>query len=154
MVTALSLSDYKLVVIDASRNYLPMIYGRGQHLLGLHLDDHHYDVQTTVKGFLVKNYFSPVCLKGYDHRGCHRCPGNKGVHCSSCHQTTCTDYQDAFKHYRSPTLECAECLRTFYGPGCLAKHKTHSVAGHAVSPQHRPVCKTHQTCKDCRVYLD
>lgn len=85
VVMAPSLRDYTLVVIDASRSYVPMVYGRGLHLLGLHLDDHHYDLLMCVKGFLVRNYFCPACFRPYDHLGRHRCMGKKGVHCSSCH---------------------------------------------------------------------
>ena len=153
VATAPSLCDYKLVVLDTARNYVPMVYGRGPHILGLLYNDHHYDVLTKVSGFLRKKFFCPVCFKGYDNRGRHRCPGNKAVHCNSCNQNTCDEYREAFKQYRSPKIECPDCRRTFYGPGCLEKHKAYSLEGEAVSPQHRPVCETRQKCATCRVYL-
>ena len=155
VVTAPSLQDYKIVVLNASHNYIPMVYGRGSHILGLLYDNHHYDALGTIKGFLWKKFFCPVCFKGYDHQGRHRCPGNKAAHCSSCNQNTCQEYQQAFKEYRSPTLECQDCSRSFYGPGCLTNHKNHIISGEVLNgTNHQSVCKTRQKCATCRVYLD
>lgn len=92
VATAPNLCDYKLVVLKAARNYVPMVYGHGPHILGLIYNDHHYDALTKVSGFLWKKFFCPACFKGYDNRGHHRCPGNKAVHCSSCNQNTCDEY--------------------------------------------------------------
>ena len=64
-----SLIDYKLVVVDASHAYSLVAYGHGDRLLALLYDDHHYDMLTSLKGFLGHSYLCLVCLKGYDHQG-------------------------------------------------------------------------------------
>ena len=79
-----SLHDYKIVIGDASRAYSLVAYGHGDRLLALVYDDHHYDTLTSIKGFLGRSYLCLVCLKGYDHQGQHRCPRNRGEHCSNC----------------------------------------------------------------------
>lgn len=76
VATAPSLSEYKIVVLDANRVYLPMAYGRGPLTIGILYDDNHYDALSSIKGFLGKKHFCSTCLKGHDHQGQHRCPGN------------------------------------------------------------------------------
>ena len=108
-----SLIEYKLVVVDASRAYSLVVYGHGDRLLALLYDDHHYDTLTSLKGFLGRSYLCLVCLKGYDHQGQHRCPRNKGEHCSSCLQTDCDKHKAAHRAYRSPDDLCPHCQRHF-----------------------------------------
>ena len=153
VATVPSLREYKIVVLDAHCTYLPMVYGHGPRTLGMVYDDHHYDALGSIKGFLWKKFFCPVCYRGYDNPGRHHCPGNRAMHCSSCNQNTCEEYRQAFKEYRSPTLECSDCRRSFFGPGCVANHKTRTIGGQAVDPKHRPVCETRQKCATCQVYL-
>ena len=52
VATAPSLSEYKIVVLDANRTYLPMVYGRGPRTIGILYDDHHYDALGNIKGFV------------------------------------------------------------------------------------------------------
>lgn len=153
MVQASSLSEYKLVVLYATRSYLPMVYGRGPRLIGILYDDHHYDALNSLKGFLVKKIICPICLKGYDKQGRHRCQGNRGVHCTRCSQTTCEEYRQAYKLYQSPTVECPDCHRSSFGPDCLAKHKAYTIGGQAARGTNS-VCATRQNCGTCRLYMD
>lgn len=153
VTTAPSLQQYKIMVLDANRTYLPIVYGRGPRILGVLYDNDHYDALGSIKGFLWKKFFCPVCCKGYDHRGHHHCPGNRAVHCSSCDQNTCKEYQQAYKDYRSPTQECPDCRQSFYGPGCLHNHKHHTIGGEVVNGSDRSVCQTRHKCATCRVYL-
>ena len=148
-----SLIDYKLVVVDASRAYSLVAYGHGDRLLALLYDDHHYDTLTSLKGFLVRSYLCLVCLKGYDHQGQHRCPRNKGEHCSSCLQTDCDEHKAAYRAYRSPDVLCPHCQRHFYGTACLERHRTRTIDGRPQDQDHRAVCQTRRKCPQCRAYL-
>ncbi|XP_067036362.1 uncharacterized protein [Acropora muricata] len=148
-----SLIDYKLVVVDASRTYSLVAYGHGDRLLALLYDDHHYDTLTSLKGFLGRSYLCLVCLKGYDHQGQHRCPRNKGEHCSSCLQTDCDEHKAAYRAYRSPDVLCPHCQRHFYGTACLERHRTRTIDGRPQDQDHRPVCQTRRKCPQCRAYL-
>ena len=153
VVQAPSLRDYKIVVIHARRSYLSKAYGRGPTMLGLLFKDDHYDALSSIKGYLVKNYFCETCFRGYDSEGRHRCPGNRAVHCSSCGQNTCQEYREAFKRYQSPTVECPDCHRTFFGPQCLDKHKAYTLTGQAARGTNS-VCHKRQKCADCHLYMD
>ena len=152
VATAPSLSQYWIVVLDGNRTYLPMVYGRGPRTLYLYYNDHHYDTIKSITGFLVKNYFCETCLKGYDSAGCHRCPGNRAVHCTSCGQNTCSEYKEAFQMYRSPTVTCGDCHRSFFGATCLLNHKTHTIGGQPALGT-TSVCHTRRKCGTCHLYL-
>ena len=153
VATSPSLSEYKIVVLDANRVYLPMAYGRGPLTLGILYEDNHYDALSSITGFLVKKHWCDVCLKGYDHRGRHRCPGNKSVHCSSCHQNTCAEYHQAWQLYRSPTVTCDDCHRAFFGPNCWALHKSRTIGGQPALGT-TSVCHTHQKCGECSLNMN
>ena len=128
-------------------------YGHGDRLLALLYDDHHYDTLTSIKGFLGRSYLCLVCLRGYDHQGQHRCPRNKGEHCSSCLQTDCDEYKAAYRAYRSPDVLCPHCQRHFYGTACLERHRTRTIDGRPQDQDHRSVCQTRRKCPQCRAYL-
>ena len=153
VVMAPSLNDYKIIVVDASRAYSLVAYGYGERLLLLLYDDHHYDTLTSIKGFLGRSYLCLVCLKGYDHQGQHRCPRNRGEHCSSCLQTDCDEHKAAYRAYRSPDVLCPQCQRHFYGTACLERHRTRTIDGRRHDQDHRPVCQTRRKCPQCRAYL-
>ena len=153
VVMAPSLIDYKLVVVDASRAYSLVAYGHGDRLLALLYDDHRYDTLTSIKGFLGPFYLCLVCLRGYDHQGQHRCPRNKGEHCSSCLQTDCDEHKAAYRAYRSPDVLCPQCQRHFNGTACLERHRTRTIDGRPQDQDHRPVCQTRRKCPQCRAYL-
>ena len=141
-----SLNDYNIVVVDASCDYSLVAYGHGDRLLALLYDDHHYDTLTSLKGFLGRSYLCLVCLKGYDHQGQHRCPRNKGEHCSSCLQTDCDEHKAAYRAYRSPDVLCPHCQHHFYGAACLERHRTRTIDGRPQDQDHRPVCQTRRKC--------
>lgn len=135
-----SLQDYRIVVVDASRAYSLSAYSRHDHHHDH--DHHHYDTLTSVREFLGCSYLCHVCLKGYDHQGEHKCPCNKGEHCTSCMQTDCDQHKAAYRAYCSPDVLCRHCQRHFYRAGCLERHRTCTIDGRPQDQDHRPVCQT------------
>ena len=95
----------------------------------LYLHDNHYDVITTMPGFLRRSYFCHTCKQAYDHKFAHLCKGR----CGSCGSYGC--FGDA-------TIECNDCNRTFKSRACYDRHKE-SVDGA------RSVCEGVKKCKKC-----
>ena len=95
----------------------------------LYLHDNHYDVITSMPGFLSKVYFCHTCKQAYDHKFAHLCEGR----CGSCGSYGCFGNVD---------IECNDCNRTFKSKACYDRHKE-SVGGA------RSVCKGVKKCKKC-----
>ena len=142
------LPGYKIVVMDASRNYHCYAYGEGEQRLGLLYDDSHYDALTSLAGFFGRSYFCGRCYQAYNTQGQHACTQNP-FHCGACLQEGCADYLAAYDHYRSATVSCQSCGRQFYGEHCLTNHMTKTSAGTPCDPQHRNVCDTRRRCCLC-----
>ena len=74
----------------------------------------HFDVITSMTGFLCKNYYCHTCKKTYKKRDCHKCPRK----CLAC-----------FKYFKDGNLcsgeiiECQDCNRSFFGKECFDEHK-------------------------------
>ena len=75
------------------------------------MTDNHFNVITSMTGFMATDYYCHVCKKGYAKKGKHRCPYNY----PACLQVT-TDC-DIFDF-----IECFECNMTFYGEKCFDRH--------------------------------
>ena len=95
----------------------------------LYLHDNHYDVITTMPGFLIRSYFCHTCKQAYDHKFAHLCKGR----CGSCGSYGC--FGDA-------SIECNACNRTFKSKACYDRHK--EPVGGA-----RSVCEGVKKCKKC-----
>ena len=117
-----ALPGYKIVVVDASRNYHCYVYGECEILLGLLFVTEHYDALKSLPGFFGHSNFCGRCYQAYDHQGQHACTQNP-YHCGACLQDVCADYLDAYDHYRSATVSCQSCGRQFYGEHCLTNHQ-------------------------------
>ena len=84
------LTDYQIMVISGDHNnsiiYPPQSSGTDekQHLV-LYLHSNHFDVITSIPGFLNRNYFCFCCHKAYDHTTDHFCTNM----CRSCRGFGC-----------------------------------------------------------------
>ena len=145
---ALALPEYTLVVVDANRAYACFAYGRGAQLLGILHEDGHYDALTSLPGFFGKGYFSARSYQPYNHAGQHACTNNP-THCGVCLQNGCSDYQEAYAHYQSPTVSCPSCRHSFYGPTFLANHLGLTHDGKPVGSGHPSVCQSRKKCSRC-----
>ena len=93
----------------------------------LHLHDNHYDVITTMPGFLSSSYFCHKCRKSYSNKYAHLCDEM----CGSCGSYDCV---------ANGSVECHQCNRTFKSKACYDRHK--EPVGGA-----RPVCESIKKCE-------
>ena len=96
----------------------------------LYLHDNHYDVITSMPGFLSRHYFCHTCKKVYDHKYAHLCKEM----CKGCRSYDCVVVND--------DRVCNECKRWFKSKACYDRHKE-SVGGA------RSVCQGVRKCKKC-----
>ena len=95
----------------------------------LYLHDNHYDVITSMPGFLSKVYFCRKCRRTYSNNHAHLCPGR----CGSCGSYDCAGNAD---------IECNDCNRTFKSKACYDRHKESIDSV-------RSVCEGVKKCKKC-----
>ena len=95
----------------------------------LYLHDNHYDVITSMPGFLSNSYFCHTCRRAYSAKLNHICPGM----CKSCRAYDCV--------VNNP-MECNECNRWFKSKACYDRHK--EPVGGA-----RSVCQGIKKCGKC-----
>ena len=76
----------------------------------LYLHGNHYDVITSMPGFLSKSYFCHKCRQAYDLTLSHLCPGM----CKSCRSFNCVV---------NDPVECGQCNRWFKSKSCYDRHK-------------------------------
>ena len=95
----------------------------------LYLHNNHYDVITTISGFLSGSYFCHKCRRSYDHATDHICPDM----CKSCRSLNCT--------VKDPK-ECNQCNRWFKSETCYDKHKEPIGDG-------KSVCEEIKKCEKC-----
>ena len=95
----------------------------------LYLHDNHYDIITSMPGFLSDQYFCHKCRRSYTHKLNHLCPGM----CKSCRSYDCVV---------NDPLECNVCNRWFKSKACYDRHKE-PVDGT------RSVCQGIKKCGKC-----
>ena len=95
----------------------------------LYLHNNHYDVITSMPGFLNESYFCHTCKHTYDNKIEHLCPGV----CKSC---------GAYNCITDEPLECKECNRWFKSKTCYDRHK--EPVGRA-----RSICQGIKKCLKC-----
>ena len=98
-------------------------------LIYLYLHDNHYDVITSMPGFLSQSYFCHTCRQSYACKFDHLCPGM----CKSCRAYDCIV---------NDPLSCNECNRWFKSKTCYDRHKEQ--VGRA-----RSVCQSIKKCEKC-----
>ena len=153
LAQAPSLHDYRIVVVDANRQYACFAFGQGATLLALLHEDEHYDTLTSLPGFFGQGYFCGRCLKPYNQQGRHQCSEGKGVHCPGCQQNECDDYIEAYLRKRPAHIPCRHCGRQFYGDTCFQLHQTKTLGGKACGPNQSSVCDSWHKCANCRKLL-
>ena len=101
----------------------------------LYLHDEHFDVITTMSGFVGRCYYCHKCNKGYDHKEKHAC----NEPCPFCHR--CHDDQSENWHH------CKNCNRHF-------KNKTFYDLHTKQSNQGNSTCQTYYRCQQCLVTVN
>ena len=101
----------------------------------LYLHDNHYDVITSMPGFLNRSYFCHKCSKSYSNISDHLCDAM----CRSCRAFGCVIEGDG--------MVCNECERWFKNKSCYDHHKEPVIGT-------RSVCQTIRKCEKCGKAMD
>ena len=137
------LVNYQIIVVSGDQNNTiiyppqPPANPNPEKSIYLYYQANHFDVITTLPGFLNTNYFCHTCHKGYDHTTDHMCDGM----CQSCRGFGCV-IQDG-------GMTCNECNRFFKNQACYDRHKQEPVNGGG-----RTVCEKIRKCPTCKKSMD
>ena len=103
-------------------------------MIYLYKNKNHYDVITSMPGFLSKKYYCHTCKEGYTHRDKHKCLKK----CLSCfkYDSNC----------KGPEITCNDCNRIFLGQECFDEHKRNRSKGKKTDI----VCELVRKCPKCK----
>ena len=135
------LSNYQIIVVSGDHNnsiiYPPKPPGTDEkQTINLYFHDNHFDVITTIPGFLNKSYFCHRCHKSYSNTADHLCP----TMCRSCRAFGCVLEGDG--------IVCNECDRLFKNQACYDHHKD------PINGGGRSVCEVIRKCEKCGKVMD
>ena len=131
------LTEYEINIVSANHDntiIYPSQSSTDKTPIYLFLHDNHYDVITSMPGFLSKSYYCHKCKRAYSNKLDHLCPGM----CKSCRSYEC---------YVNGPMRCDECKRTFKSRACYERHKEPVGAA-------RSVCQTIRKCEKCQKSVD
>ena len=137
------LTNYQIIVVSGDQNNTiiyppkPLANPNPEKSIYLYYQANHFDVITSLPGFLNTNYFCHHCHKGYDHTTDHLCDGM----CKSCRGFGCTIEHNG--------MTCQECDRFFFNQACYDRHKQEPIDGGG-----RTVCQTVRKCPKCHNSMD
>ena len=137
------ITNYQIIVVSGDQNNTiiyptkPPANPNPEKSIYLYYQAKHFDVITTLPGFLNTSYFCHVCHKGYDHTTDHLCDGM----CKSCRGFGCT--------LENNGIICKECDRLFKNQECYDRHKQEPINGGG-----RTVCEAVRKCPKCHNSMD
>ena len=135
------LTNYQIIVVSGAHNnsiiYPPQPPGTDEKpIISLYFHDNHFDVITTLPGFLSRGYFCHRCHKAYDSTTDHLCPAM----CRSCRAFGCVLEGDG--------IVCNECDRLFKNHACYDHHKE------PINGGGRSLCEAIRKCEKCGKAMD
>ena len=136
------LVNYQIIVVSGMHNnsiiYPPQPPGTDEKpIISLYYHDNHFDVITSIPGFLSRSYFCQRCHKAYDHTSDHVC----SIMCSSCRGFGCV--------FEAKGIVCNECDRVFKNQACYDRHKNEPM-----NRGGRTVCEVIRKCDKCSKAMD
>ena len=137
------LTNYQIIVVSGDQNNTiiyppkPPANPNPEKSIYLYYQANHFDVITTLPGFLNTSYFCHQCHKGYDHTTDHLCD----TMCTSCRGVGCT--------FENNGIICKECDRLFKNQECYDRHKQEPINGGG-----RTVCQAVRKCPTCKKSMD
>ena len=127
------LTSYEINIVSATHDnsiiYPPKPTTTNAKPIYLYLHGSHYDVITSMPGFLGNSYFCHKCRRAYSQALAHLCPGM----CKSCRSFDCIV---------NDPMECDQCKRWFKSKACYDRHKEPLGNG-------RSVCQGIKKCGKC-----
>ena len=127
------LTNYEINIVSADHNnsiiHPPKPTTSNAKPIYLYLHRNHYDVITSMPGFLGKSYFCHKCRRSYERTLDHVCPGM----CKACRSPDCTV---------NDPQECNLCNRWFKSKACYDRHKEPIGNG-------KSVCQGIKKCEKC-----
>ena len=127
--------DYQIKVFSEGDGGIiarcPEHKSKGMKEIYVLLGESHYDLITTMSGYLGCSYYCAVCEKAYDNKERHYCA-------SVCPECPCANEEclpDGGNF-------CTDCRRTFRSEHCYQQHVS------------RQICKYHFKCKNCEQYVN
>ena len=137
------LTNYQIIVVSGDQNNTiiyppqPRTNPNPEKSIYLYYQANHFDVITSLPGFLNTNYFCHTCHKGYDHTTDHLCDEM----CQSCRGFGCTIEDNG--------ITCQECHRLFKNQTCYDRHKQEPINGSG-----KTVCEKVRKCPKCHNSMD
>ena len=135
------LSNYQIIVVSGDHNN-SIIYPHKppgtdeKQSINLYYHNKHFDVITSMPGFLSRSYFCHRCHKSYSNTADHVCPAM----CGSCRAFGCILEGDG--------IVCNECDRLFKNQACYDHHKE------PINSGGRSVCEVVRKCEKCGKAMD
>ena len=135
------LTNYQIIVVSGDHNnsiiYPPKPSGTDEKpAISLYYHNKHFDVITTLPGFLNKSYFCHSCHKSYNSTADHVCLAM----CGSCRAFGCV--------FEGDGILCNECDRMFKSQSCYDHHKE------PINSGGRSVCDVVRKCEKCGKAMD
>ena len=136
------LTNYQIIVVSGDHNdsiiYPPQPPPNPDEKQSIYLYFHanHFDVITSIPGFLNRSYFCHRCHKSYSNTADHVCPAM----CGSCRAFGCVLEGDG--------IVCNECDRLFKNQACYDHHKE------PINGGGRSVCEVVRKCEKCGKVMD
>ena len=135
------LTNYQIIVVSGDHNN-SIIYPSQppdtdeKPTISLYFHGKHFDVITTLPGFLNRSYFCHRCHKSYSNTADYLCPAM----CRSCRAFGCVLEGDG--------IVCNECDRLFKNQACYDHHKE------PINGGGRSVCEVIRKCEKCGKVMD
>ena len=135
------LTNYQIIVVSGDHNnciiYPPKPPGTDEKpTINLYYHNNHFDLITSIPGFLNRSYFCHRCHKAYDCTADHLCPAM----CRSCRAFGCV--------LEGVGIVCDECDRLFKNQTCYDHHKE------PINGGGRSVCEVIRKCEKCGKAMD
>ena len=128
------LTSYQLNIVSKEHQNTLIYSGPdAEKRIYLYSYDNHYDVITSMPGFIARKKYCHACKKGYDKIEDHLC----GDTCKLCYTQNCP-----IENW----VHCNDCNRFFKSTECFERHK-------ANSGQSKSICASVIKCNECNLVV-